>query len=118
MTEKKTHGRFTLQFNLADPQQKKVSNLLERQGRHKTQFLTNAVIYYLNSDGMNKAGTTHTVDDATLEQRIRRILAKVQSEGLPRRASSDHQFEHRLQNDMEGDDFSAIDDTLREFEKQ
>lgn len=38
MREKKAPGRFTLQFNLEDPQQKEVSDLLEQQGRRKAQI--------------------------------------------------------------------------------
>ena len=34
MGEKKKPGRFTLQFNLEDPQQRAVSELLEQQGRY------------------------------------------------------------------------------------
>lgn len=47
MGEKKQPGRFTLQFNMEDPQQKTVSEFLEQQGRHKAQFITSAILQYM-----------------------------------------------------------------------
>lgn len=61
--DKKTQGRYTLQFNLADPEQKSVSDILEQQGRHKTQFITNAVLCYVNGGGKSKVDTTEALDD-------------------------------------------------------
>lgn len=46
MGGKKQPGRFTLQFNAADPQQRQVIELLNQQGRRKAVFLTCAVLAY------------------------------------------------------------------------
>ena len=54
MGAKKQPGRFTLQFNLEDPQQQAVSELLEQQGRRKAQFLTNAVLCYVQRPGLQR----------------------------------------------------------------
>ena len=48
MADKKNPGRFTIQFNPGDPKQLSVSELLEQQGRHKAQFITNAVLHYIH----------------------------------------------------------------------
>ena len=47
MGEKKKPGRFTLQFNMEDPQQRMASDLLEQQGRHKAQFIASAILSYI-----------------------------------------------------------------------
>ena len=46
MGGKKQPGRFTIQFNAADPQQRQVIELLNQQGRRKAVFLTCAVLAY------------------------------------------------------------------------
>ena len=43
--EKKDPGKFTVRFNIADPQQKAVIDLLNQQGRYKAQFLTSAILH-------------------------------------------------------------------------
>lgn len=48
MAEKKNPGRFTIQFNFQDPQQQAAADYLERQSRHKAQFLTSAILHYLH----------------------------------------------------------------------
>ena len=40
MFEKKDPGKFTVRFNMADPQQRTVIELLNQQGRYKAQFHT------------------------------------------------------------------------------
>lgn len=53
MEDKKYPGKFTVRFNIADPQQRMAAELLNQQGRCKAQFLTNAVLFYVRaaSDG-------------------------------------------------------------------
>lgn len=114
--DKKTQGRYTLQFNLADPGQKTVSDILERQGRHKTQFITNAVLCYVNGGGKSKVDTTEALDDTALEQRIKAILSKMRPEDLPR--LSDRQSGGERQAVTPEEDYSAIDETLRAFDEQ
>lgn len=46
MSDKKDPGKFTIRFNTADPQQQAVVDMLNRQGRYKAQFITNAVLLY------------------------------------------------------------------------
>lgn len=49
MGDKKDPGKFTIRFNIADPQQQAVAVLLNRQGRYKAQFITNAVMLYVHA---------------------------------------------------------------------
>ena len=46
MTDKKDPRKFTIRFNICDPQHKAVIDLLNRQGRSKAQFLVSAVLHY------------------------------------------------------------------------
>jgi len=48
---KKMPGRFTVQFNMEDPQQRAASEILEQQGRRKSQFLASAILQYTRSGG-------------------------------------------------------------------
>lgn len=77
MGEKKQPGRFTLQFNMEDPQQKTVSELLEQQGRHKAQFITSAVLQYMQP-AMPKAinGDSPSIDKDTLIQMMMSFMEK------------------------------------------
>ena len=49
MSAKKDPGKCTIRFNIADPQQQAVAELLNRQGRYKAQFITNAVMLYVRA---------------------------------------------------------------------
>lgn len=48
MAEKKRPGRFTLNFNVEDPKQMAAVSILNRQGRTKAQFITDAILHYMN----------------------------------------------------------------------
>lgn len=70
MGDKKDPGKFTIRFNIADPQQQTVVELLNRQGRYKAQFITSAVLFYayVASDAqavplLNGAAIQHIVAD-------------------------------------------------------
>lgn len=77
MGEKKKPGRFTLQFNLEDPQQRTVSELLERQGRHKAQFLTSAVLCYIQyPKAQEHSGEPATIDETALQRILLSFMEK------------------------------------------
>lgn len=118
MGEKKKPGRFTLQFNLEDPQQRTVSELLEQQGRHKAQFITSAVLLYVQCE------KSPAVDETTLEQMLFSILEKnptfaaTVSGGPPSAKDSPTQAAPSVENQgnsMEDDAMKAIFDTLAAF---
>lgn len=46
MVEKRNPGRFTIQFNMNDPMHLAAASILDRQGRHKAQFIVNAISFY------------------------------------------------------------------------
>ena len=49
MADKKDPGKFTVRFNIHDPQHQTVVALLNQQGRNKAQFLASAVLHYIVS---------------------------------------------------------------------
>ena len=77
MSEKKKPGRFTLQFNLEDPQQRTVSCLLEQQGRHKAQFITSAVLLYTqNPMQTDQESSRPAVTEEALERMLLAIMKR------------------------------------------
>lgn len=84
MGDKKNPGKFTVRFNLCDPQQRQAAELLNRQGRSKAQFITNAVLHYASGQasipqeplGMDSERLRHLVED---------ILAQHQDQGHPQK---------------------------------
>lgn len=77
MAEKKNKGRFTLQFNPADPQQLKVAELLEQQGRHKAQFLTSVVLHYIHCPETPDIAQSTQISGEELEKRVLEILRRL-----------------------------------------
>ena len=78
MTDKKDPGKFTIRFNICDPQHKAVIDLLNRQGRSKAQFLVSAVLHYINCKETPEVSVP-VPNQAALEEIILAILAKNQS---------------------------------------
>ena len=74
MAAKKQPGRFTIQFNAADRQQRQVIDLLNPQGRRKAAFLTSAVLCYCGQ-GAAPAVPPPTPESAMIEQIVQKILA-------------------------------------------
>ena len=80
MTDKKDPGKFTIRFNICDPQHKAVIDLLNRQGRSKAQFLVSAVLHYINCKETPEVSVPVPIpDQAALEEMVLAILAKNQS---------------------------------------
>lgn len=74
MGGKKQPGRFTIQFNAADPQQRQVIELLNQQGRRKAAFLTCAVLAYCGQ-GAAPVIPPPSLEPAMIEQIVQKILA-------------------------------------------
>lgn len=81
MGGKKQPGRFTIQFNAADPQQRQVIELLNQQGRRKTVFLTCAVMAYCGR-GDAPMIPPPSVEPAMIEQIVQRALRQQAAEPL------------------------------------
>ena len=70
MADKKDPGKFTVRFNIHDPQHQTVVALLNQQGRNKAQFLASAVLHYINCKETPNLQVP-PVDPETLEQKKR-----------------------------------------------
>lgn len=77
MASKKLPGRFTLQFNAADPHQSAVIDILNQQGRSKAQFITSAVLHYINcSETPDYQLAAPTLDMKELERLVLEIIGR------------------------------------------
>ena len=76
MAEKKDRAKFTLRFNMADPQQMKTVEILEQQGRRTAQFLTNAVMHYLHCPQTPEIPQQSVIGQDELEKRVLEILQR------------------------------------------
>ncbi len=126
VVEKKNLGRFTIQFNLGDPRQLSVAELLERQGRHKAQFIAAAVLHYANCPEMPEITPSQALDRTLLEKLVREILE--QQSGKTEALTADPQEENaptaeqaaEMSNEPEKlfgkDGLAAITSTLSAFQ--
>lgn len=80
MGDKKHLGRFTVQFNLGDPQQARVSEILEHQGRQKARFISTAILHYINCKETPEVTLPPVPDAAEIEKIVLAILKKHTSE--------------------------------------
>ncbi len=80
MADKKSPGRFTLNFNVEDPKQLAVVNILNRQGRTKAQFITEAILHYMNCPESPAIDIPSPQMD---EERIRQIVRALLKEQTP-----------------------------------
>ncbi len=121
MGEKKNPGRFTIQFNLNDPHQQDVCMLLEKQGRHKAQFIANAVLYYVNCPETSEILSTSLTDRNWLEKTVLSILEQYTTEKTQslESKSSEQPIPNtsELYQHFEEDDISAIKNTLLAFQR-
>lgn len=126
MADKKNPGRFTIQFNHGDPKQQSVAELLEQQGRHKAQFITNAVLHYINCPETPEAAPPQTVDKALLEKLVLEILERqggkvpVPAENLQVQEQPAPETNSEIPSELEKlfgkDGLSAITSTLSAFQ--
>ena len=84
MSDKKDPGKFTIRFNIADPQQRTAAELLNQQGRYKAQFIANAVLFYTYTASnpqanylLNGAAIQHLAAGQQSKSRILRLSKRV-----------------------------------------
>lgn len=77
MDGKKDPGKFTVRFNLCDPQQRQAAELLNRQGRSKAQFIANAVLHYAGGV-QTPASQGASLNSEQLKQLVEDVLAQRQ----------------------------------------
>ena len=130
VADKMQPGRFTLRFNMNDPQQQAAAEILNRMGRQKAQFIAQALIHYAECKNSPQSAAPGVLDEHTLEQAILSILAR-HPEFIPAKPGDDtgegqealrmEQAEARssAQNGiMTEEGLSAISKTLMAFRNQ
>lgn len=76
MADKMQPGRFTLRFNMNDPQQQAAVEILNRMGRQKAQFIAQALTHYAECKCHPQAETQAAWDERALERAILSVLAR------------------------------------------
>ena len=76
MAEKRNPGRFTIQFDLGDPQHGQVAQILEGQGRYKARFIANAVMHYLHCSETPDIPQSAPIDRKMLEKIVLDIIGQ------------------------------------------
>ena len=76
MGDKKHLGRFTVQFNLGDPQQARTAEILEQQGRQKARFISTAVLHYINCSEAPEVVLPPAPNTAEIEKIVLAVLKK------------------------------------------
>lgn len=119
MAEKKDPGKFTVRFNAADPQQRTVIDLLNRQGRYKAQFLTSAILHYVHCSDTPDIYGTMAVDSGEIERIVRSVLAKQQTVSAPRKEIKPAAVPRETpKSQSEDGDKDAVFRTLEAFRQQ
>ena len=76
MGDKKHLGRFTVQFNLGDPQQARTAEILEQQGRQKARFISTTVLHYINCSETPEVVLPPAPNTAEIEKIVLAVLKK------------------------------------------
>lgn len=71
---KKDICKFTIQFNSGDPQHQQVTEILNRQGRRKAQFLVNTVLHYIHCTETPDIPQSPPINTDAIETIVRRIM--------------------------------------------
>lgn len=115
MDGKKDPGRFTVRFNIADPRQREVIDLLNRQGRFKAQFLANAVQHYVHCNEAPSSHPASLADAGQIERIVRNVLAAQQASQA---VGPEKQIDSNQDNPLHGTDKDVIFRTLEAFQQQ
>ena len=130
MFEKKDPGKFTVRFNIADPQQKTVIDVLNKQGRYKAQFLTSAILHYIHCSETPETQRASQVGSKEIERIVRTVLAEQKNalqEVSPKTTeqispwaeeTAAPPLETGADHPLEGVDKAAIFKTLNAFQKK
>lgn len=118
--ERKYLGRFTLQFNVEDPQQRTAAEILGQQGRRKAQFLTSAILQYIkHPNGPDQPAASIGVDMSALKQMMLEILQSDPQFAKSAPMTESTSMEQPAPESWTGEDgesaFAAISNTLAAF---
>ena len=75
MADKMQPGRFTIRFNMNDPQQRAAVEILNRMGRQKAQFIAQALTHYAECKCHQQMENQTTWDERALERAILSVLS-------------------------------------------
>ena len=107
MDTKKDPGKVTIRFCMSDPRQKRAVEELNAQGRLKAQFLTNAILHYVE-------GTAILPPQEELEPILERIMKRM----LDERADTAKPAEKIDPSEpFSADSLAAIAGTLQAFRR-
>ena len=108
--------RFSIVLNPGDPMHMTAINALKAQGRRKSQFIVNAVVYYIMND---KSQANPMIPD---QEELRSICLEIISEMIPdliQLPDTLFQEEDYTPDRTDQDfDLSAISETLNGFRKK
>ena len=116
MADKKDPGKFTIRFNIADPQQRAAVELLNRQGRYKAQFITSAVLFYAYA--ASDAQTVSLLNGAALQTLTASSRSEGQENALTEKVSeirTENIPDDDSGNDLEDMELDAIRRTMETF---
>lgn len=108
MDTKKDPGKFTIRFCMADPRQKRAVEELNAQGRLKAQFLTNAILHYVE-------GTATLPPQEELESILERLMKRMLDERTDMTAKSAEKIDPS--EPFSADSLAAIAGTLQAFRR-
>ena len=114
--EKKAEYRFNIILNPSDPMHKTAINALNNQGRHKSQFVVNAIVHYIMNDA--NAGKAMIPDTEEIRSICREIIGEM-LDSIPRvPLTLVQEKDIEIETPEEDIDFGAIADTLNGFRKK
>ena len=108
MDTKKDPGKFTIRFCMSDPRQKRAVEELNAQGRLKAQFLTNAILHYVE-------GTAILPPQEELEPILERIMKRMMDERADTTAKPAEKIDPS--EPFSADSLAAIAGTLQAFRR-
>lgn len=114
--EKKAEYRFNIILNPSDPMHKTAINALNSQGRHKSQFVVNAIVHYIMNDA--NAGKAVIPDTEEIRTICREIISEMMAD-IPKQPVNLIQYEETSESTSDQDlDLGSIADTLSSFRKK
>lgn len=114
MADKMQPGRFTLRFNMNDPQQQAAVEILNRMGRQKAQFIAQALTHYTECKCHPQVETPAAWDERALERAILSVLARHPEFMSPRQGDDAVEVQDSLQVEQTEEPSSVQDSLLAE----
>lgn len=108
--------RFNLTLNPNDPMHMTAIRTLNTQGRHKAQFVVNAIVHYIMTDKC--VGKAEIPDTNMIEEICRKIVTEMMESTAHNPVSLIHEEETASDLTDQDIDFSSIADTLSGFRKK